>query len=173
MGIRMNEHFKRAFAKLDYYPETGLFIWRESPSFKCKPGSSAGSQGTNGYWQITVAGRTYPAHRLAWLKYYGEWPEHQVDHINSIRIDNRVVNLRLATSSQNMHNPLRKKSDGKSSRHMGVSYSSEKNKWIAQIGINGKTKKLGSFINEIDAANAYKAAKKNILTSIFETLEFP
>lgn len=148
---------------LDYDPCTGVFIWKDSPARRCRKGQKAGSMNADGYHQITVAGRTYAAHRLAWLKVYGDWPCHQIDHINAIPSDNRISNLRIATSSQNMHNPLRKKSKGKSSKYIGVSFDKDRQMWSAQIGLNNKKIKLGFFAKEEDAHEAYKARKKLIV----------
>ena len=168
IGIQMNDDFEKVFEKLQYDPETGIFTWIESPSNKCKLGSVAGSYQLGGYRQITVSGTTYAAHRLAWRKTYGEWPKFQVDHVNSVRDDNRIANLRLATSSQNMHNPLRTKAKNKTSRFMGVSFLSSRSRWIAQIKLGGETRRIGSFVCEQDAADAYSFAKKALLTSLFD-----
>lgn len=84
----------------------------------------------------------------------------ETDHINGDRLDNRHCNLRICTKSQNMHNIYRPK--GKS-KYKGVSWEKRINKWFAQIRINGKTKFLGYFDNEIDAAKKFnQEAKKHL-----------
>lgn len=64
----------------------------------------AGVINGKGYWQVHVRYKSYLAHRLAWLLHYGEWPTKQIDHINGIRGDNRIVNLREATLEQQRAN---------------------------------------------------------------------
>jgi hypothetical protein len=58
-----------------------------------------------GYLRITVLGKSYYAHRLAWFYMNGEWPD-QIDHINGIKSDNRIENLRNVTVQQNNQNKL-------------------------------------------------------------------
>lgn len=84
----------------------------------------------------------------------------QVDHIDGNGLNNRDDNLRIATNQQNQQN--RKKATGRvcSSQFKGVCFEKSSGKWMAQIGTGGKHKKLGRFINEIDAARAYDSAAK-------------
>lgn len=79
-----------------------------------------------------------------------------VDHINMNKLDNRVENLRWVTHSQNSQN---KAASGKSSFH-GVCWSKRCKKWAARIMKDGKSKHLGYFSNEEDAARAYDAAAR-------------
>jgi hypothetical protein len=79
-----------------------------------------------------------------------------VDHINHNPLDNRKENLRICTNTENCRNSKKPK-NGKLSKYKGVSMTYGKY-WFAQIGINGKRKRLGTFENEIDAAKAYNEA---------------
>jgi hypothetical protein len=82
---------------LHYNPETGIFVWRKPLSKQVSPGDRAGSLcRPRGYWQISIKGKNYPAHRLAWLYIHGEWstPERHIDHKNRDKLDNRIANLR-------------------------------------------------------------------------------
>lgn len=84
---------------------------------------------------------------------YGNIPDgYVVDHINGDKLDNRRVNLRLATSAQNNQNRVAKSG---TSKYKGVSYDSSRSKWIASIQTNGKTKHIGRFNKEVEAAIAY------------------
>lgn len=74
-----------------------------------------------------------------------------VDHKDHNGLNNQRWNIRTCTNSENQKN---KKSRG-TSKYLGVSYDNNRNKWVSQININGKTKGLGRFINEIDAAKKY------------------
>lgn len=57
-----------------------------------------------GYLVIKIKGRQYKAHRLAWLYHYGKWPEHNIDHINRNKLDNRIANLRDVPQAVNVYN---------------------------------------------------------------------
>ena len=153
---------------LHYDPNTGKFT-RLTKWGRKNVGDEPGSLSKFGYWQIGVFNRTHPAHRLAWLYYYGEWPPHDVDHINRNRIDNRIANLRLATRSENLHNSpvrLRNKSGVK-----GVSLRPLKRgkrpakMWVASIMVNGVRRYLGCYATIDEAAEARrKAEKEGMLT---------
>ena len=82
-------------------------------------------------------------------------PGQQVDHINHNTLDNRKLNLRLCTRSQNQHN--RKKQKG-SSRHKGVCWHKRDRRWQAGICYEGQHIYLGCFADEVKAARAYDRA---------------
>jgi hypothetical protein len=80
-----------------------------------------------------------------------------VDHKNRNPLDNRRENLRLATHSQNQCNKG-KTTRKTASRFIGVYFEKGRGKWTAKIGTNRKSKRLGYFNNEEDAARAYDLA---------------
>jgi hypothetical protein len=82
----------------------------------------------------------------------------QVDHKSGNGIDNRRVNLRLATQSQNLKN-CRKPSNNKSG-HKGVSFFKRDGNWRAYISVDGVRRHLGYFHSIDDAAAAYREASK-------------
>jgi HNH endonuclease len=88
-----------------YDPHTGVFL-RRQPQASEHVGDVAGCRTSEGYWRIHVDGRSYFAHRLAWLYMTGKWPKDQIDHINLDGSDNRWGNLRGATNGQNQANSL-------------------------------------------------------------------
>jgi len=142
---------------LDYDPATGVFTWRVATSYRIKIGDNAGWGNSEGYQYITILKRKYGAHRLAWVYVYGDWPLPHlcVDHINNIRTDNRICNLRLATYSQNNVNRPNHKGDMPRGVHR---YN---NKFVAKIKIKGKTTRLGSYVTAEEAHAAYcEAAQK-------------
>lgn len=89
---------------LHYDPDTGIFTRRLDRGPNAPKDSVAGTPDKNGYIVIKVDFTQYKAHRLAWLYIYGVWPNNQIDHINHIVDDNRIVNLRDVTNSENQAN---------------------------------------------------------------------
>lgn len=89
---------------LRYEPETGNFYWLNPAAKRMHHGELAGFVDYNGYVYIKVDSKRHSAHRLAWLHVYGHFPSNFIDHINTVRSDNRISNLREATRSQNMMN---------------------------------------------------------------------
>lgn len=141
---------------LNYDSETGEFRWRVKPrNNRIKEGDVAGTT-SHGYRHINVDGRIYRAHRLAWLYTYGEWPKHCLDHINLLRSDNRIANLREATRSENNRN-TGVRSHNLSGRK-GVSWSKGAQKYFARIRVDGVQHYLGLFESADDAARAYATA---------------
>jgi hypothetical protein len=145
--------------QLKYDPETGLFSWIGSRCPKCPPGKIAGTRHkASGYWVIRIGERLYRAHRLAWLYVNGEWPAYQIDHINGIRDDNRIANLRLASNAENARNS--KKQSNNTSGQRGVAWHSQRKKWQAYINFDGKRHSLGLHDDIEDASRAYQTASK-------------
>lgn len=148
---------------LDYDPETGVFLWTEAgnASGRKRMGVPVGTVGHYGYVVIRIAeGEVYPAHRLAWLHYYGKWPDEQLDHISCDRADNRIANLREATGFENARNqPIRVTNK---SGFKGVSRHSETGNWVAQITFNRKSMYLGLFKTPEQAHQVYAAAAKRL-----------
>jgi hypothetical protein len=151
--------------RFNYNPEIGLFIRKMKTAPGVKIGTVAGSKGCGGYIVITFNRRQkHLAHRLAWLYVYGYFPRHQLDHINGIRDDNRIANLREATNKQNMEN-LNTKSSASSGIRGIASYKTKKSvKWVARIMHNYKTIHLGVFDNINEAINARKHGENKYFT---------
>ena len=151
---------KIVMERLSYDTRTGLFKWKSRAAPHVPKGSKAGCLDTsNGYVKIKVAGRYYKAHRLAWLVVYGKFPSDQIDHINGVRDDNRIINLRAVTNVENCRN--RALPNTNKSGHIGIHYNKRMNKWTATIGINYKNIYLGRFENKEDAIEARRIAEIN------------
>ncbi|MGJ0639467.1 HNH endonuclease signature motif containing protein [Xenorhabdus bovienii] len=146
---------------LSYDPETGLFTWIKRNSNRVKIGDIAGSVNDNGYIDIRIHGRLMRAHRLAWLYMHGEWPREVIDHINGVRDDNRISNLRDVSHSINMLNTSEKSSS--KSGYRGVSWCHDTKKWRAKIQIGDKYHHLGRYHDIEDALQAYKKAKNIVI----------
>lgn len=147
---------------LSYSPETGLFTWIGKAARSTRLGAIAGNVNTDGYRRIRVKGKRYCAHRLAWWFVYGEWPNKEIDHINLVKDDNRICNLRLVTRSQNKQNTDAVK--GSASPLKGAHWESSRQKWRAVIVIEGKAIFLGRYNTDVEAAAAYAIAAKKYHT---------
>jgi len=110
----------------------------------------------SGYVRVIYKHKYYRVHRLAWLYVYGYLPE-EIDHINKVRSDNRLKNLRECTRSENQRNRTQNKNN--TSGVTGVCFDTESNRWLSQINIDGKQVKLGRFLVFSDAVNARKNAE--------------
>lgn len=147
---------------LHYDPETGVFRWKVSLSNRVKPLSVAGCLNHVGYVQIGVYKKLQLAHRLAWAYMTGEWPEHEVDHIDGIKTNNNWSNLRQATHKQNMEN--RSLGKNNTSGFRGVAWSERYQKWRAAVGHNKKTIHIGYFDTAEEASKAAAAKRAELFT---------
>ena len=141
----------------NYNPDTGKFYWRKKVAQRVYIGDYAGSKHHSGYLTICVLGKSYRAHRLAWLYYYGDPIPQYIDHINGIKDDNRIKNLRAVTAQLNAQN-RRKAQKGSASGLLGVARNG--NNWQAYIRVNGKPTYLGTFKTPEEAHQAYVQAKR-------------
>jgi hypothetical protein len=152
----------------EYDPDTGILRWKVRPRHHFKnegawkawntryAGSITGCSDKLGYLRTNIRGTPHLTHRLIWALHYGEWVDY-IDHENRVPGDNRIKNLRAATSSQNQHN-LAASSHNKSG-FKGVSWHKATRKWRATIFVNWKQTYLGLFATAEEAYAAYcKAA---------------
>jgi hypothetical protein len=142
---------------LNYSPETGEFTWLKSIGGKSKTGLLAGTLNSLGYRKIIIWGKEYKAHRLAWLYTHGSFPEGQIDHINGVRKDNKIDNLRAVTNAENTRNGKRRCTN--TSGVTGVSWFKLNEAWGAYINDNGKKLFLGLFEDLFSAVAARKTAE--------------
>lgn len=143
-------------AVLHYDPETGIFVNKVDRNPRALKNAIAGYTNTIGYTVVQINGRKLHAHRLAWLYMTGKWPNCEIDHINRNRSDNRFVNLRQATSTQNKHNTTHRINN--TSGHRGVTWHKQRGKWQAQISVAGVHRYLGLFDTVDEAVQARKNA---------------
>lgn len=143
-----------------YDPKTGWFTRKHSKQCPWTVGQRTGSIAPKGYRLLYINGCYYMEHRIAWLVVHGEIPFGMtVDHINGIKGDNRIANLRLATDCQNScYRP--RKSDNMSG-YKGV-YQRENGKYRAAITVNKKRKSLGTFSTKEEAYAAYCEAARRL-----------
>lgn len=152
-----------------YDPETGDLIWRArlpdertsnhqakrfTTVFAGKPALNCINRG--GYKVGTVLNIRTSAHRVAWAIYHGVWPEGEIDHINHIRSDNRIKNLREVSSAQNARN--RSLHRNNKSGFVGVFWIKKLQIWRVTIRYKNQIKFLGHFKCKEDAIEERKKA---------------
>lgn len=142
--------------ELIYKPDSGNFFWKNSKGRK-KSGSEAGSI-YNGYKYIMINKKRYNASRVAWCLFHKKNHTKIIDHINCDGLDNKISNLRECTFNQNMHN--RRKQKNNTSGYKGVSRATRSDRWLVNICLDGKNKRIGEFENIDDAILAYRYASE-------------
>lgn len=159
--------YEQVASRLRYEPETGKLYWIKSLRCHHLLGQRAGCLTPIGYRYIHLSGVTYPEHRIAWLMATKEWAL-GLDHINGVRDDNRFVNLRLATMTQNNQHVRAQRN--RASKYKGV--WRRKKKWTCYITIEGKRRRVGTFAHEDEAGRAYDKVAKEAFGE-FAVLNFP
>lgn len=157
---------------IHYCPETGVFTWRERDlkwfRRECDQktwntrfsGKKAGCTGDNScgkkYRFIVVFKIMYLAHRLAWLYMSGSFPKHEIDHVNGNGRDNRFLNIRDVSRSDNHKNTRIPATN--TSGLVGVVWDKSRNKWAARIKVNRRHINLGRYEDWFEAVCARKSA---------------
>jgi hypothetical protein len=142
---------------LEYDPETGILRWKISGHGKNIGQEAGGIHKYDKYKILSIYGKQYKYHRVAWLWFYGKWPENVIDHINGIKTDNRITNLRdvsVKINRQNYTKPTIKNKTG----FLGVRKVGKK--WYSSINVNSKVISLGAYKTPELAYNAYVVAKR-------------
>ena len=111
-----------------------------------------------GYLMLQGLGFKLLAHRAAWAMYHGVWPAEHLDHVNGVRDDNRIANLREVSSAENQRNMKRSKAN--TSGHTGVHWDKRRALWAASIQAGGRSKCLGRYACLDAAVAARKEAEK-------------
>jgi hypothetical protein len=147
--------YERASQVLAYDPETGVLTWKVDKG-RIWRGEKAGSLNNRGYWHVSVDGSRYLGHRLAWLLTHGEWPSMYIDHINCIKTDNRLRNLREANTIENARN--RKMLERNKTGVKGVDI--HQGKYRAVVCANGKAVLRKSYDTLEEAAAMVARARE-------------
>jgi hypothetical protein len=135
----------------DYEPSTGFFRWKFSFGRRIKKGARAGGSNREHYRIIYYKNVKYKEHNLAWLYVYGNWPNKFLDHINGIKDDNRIENLRETDDRLNALN----KKEHRNGTLPGTRYNYKYGRWEARIMYKGKKVHLGSYSTKEEASNRY------------------
>lgn len=141
---------------LDYDPLTGKLLWKmrdEScgmpqrqingfnsrfsgrPAFDCL--------NSRGYLQAGILGHKFTAHRVAWAIHFKRWPILELDHINGVRTDNRIANLREVATADNRRNAARYRNN--TSGVTGVYWYKPTKRWMVHIRRDGRAVNLGYY----------------------------
>ena len=118
-------------ADFDYIPETGELLNTRFRGGTSLRGAVAGSVDKCGYRFIAYKGKKYPAARMIWCWVHGSWPEHEIDHINKERDDNRLINLREAARTCNQRNKTLSKNSTTGIK--GITINKRTGGYVAQI----------------------------------------
>jgi hypothetical protein len=145
----------KAHELFDY--SNGVLYWKTSPR-NGWTGKPVNHKTSNGYLKAKVDGKLIPVHRLVWLLHYGDTPE-LIDHINGIRHDNRIENLRICNDSENARN--RAKSSNNTSGYQNVVWNKSNRNYNVQITVNKRKMHIGVFDDvELAALVAEEARHK-------------
>jgi hypothetical protein len=156
---------------LRYEAHTGLFYWLHRPvemfasegiwkSWNTRMAGKPAITTSNGrgYYTSSVGGKMVMAHRIAWLMGTGRIPEGQIDHINGVTTDNRLVNLRDVSHAENSRN--RKLNENSTSNAHGVRQHPKSSFWEAKIKFDGRDIFLGSFLTRDEAVACRQGAER-------------
>lgn len=139
--------------------EDGKLFWKVSLNSRIRIGDEAGTSDNKGHLVVGYKRKMYKVHRVIYEIFHGPIPKGMaIDHINGIKYDNRVDNLRLVTRSQNMWNSCKPKTN--TSGFKGVSWDKRNKQWLAYIAVFGKEKNLGRFSTKEEAYSARLDAEK-------------
>jgi len=145
---------------LHYDPESGKLYWKQAVTRWIKPGDEAGTYGRYAV-DVTLDKIKYRTHRIIWLMMTGSDPaDLLIDHADGNPHNNKLANLRIATSRQNQCNQKVRKDN--TSGLKGVSWDSKRRKWQAGIQVNGKRIALGRFNTKEKAYAAYCEAARRL-----------
>ena len=148
-----------------YDPDTGIITWKKDISVSCRKGAVAGGFDKEGYLRIRYKGKEWRAHRVAWFLSYKKWPDHTIDHINQVKTDNRLINLRDVTQAENNKN-MRRWTEGRLisrysiSGDLGVYFRPDRKRWRSRIKVNRVYISLGCFATREEAVAARREAEK-------------
>lgn len=147
-------------SRFSYDPKTGLIVrlvnsysGRGGSKIQARAGDIAGSvNASTGYVEFRIDSVIVKAHLVAWVLYHGYVPEHDIDHINKDKTDNRISNLREVTRSCNVRNRLTLENN--TSGFSGVSFSIREQKWKTYVTVNNKRLDLGTYKELLEAVSA-------------------
>jgi len=147
---------ERVKALFDYNELTGELSFVETKGRGKRKDKMVGCITKQGYLVVWAEKRSYQAHRLIWMHFYGKEPVNGIDHIDGNKLNNAIINLRDVSQQENTKN--RRKSKNNTSGFVGVFWDKNKDKWRARVNVNKKAVYLGYFSCKGDAITARKKA---------------
>lgn len=154
--------FERVAELVRYEPETGNFYYTTRRSNACRKDGIAGTNGPRGDRILRMDGKTYLAHRVAFVLMTGKWPSFDVDHIDGNPSNNKWENLRDISHKMNSYNVHKVPSHKKHSNLLGAQWCAQGGFWKTEIMVEGKRFRLGTFDTEAEASAAYMQAKRDM-----------
>jgi hypothetical protein len=142
--------------RLRYEPDSGKLFWRDGR----RAGKEAFTYTNSAGYKVGNLGRVYLAHRVIWAISTGEWPSEEIDHVNGIRVDNRLCNLREASSRDNKKNRAIRSDNTHGVPGLSL-HKRGKKRWQALISTPEKRNlSLGYYATKEEAIIARRAAEK-------------
>lgn len=142
---------------LDYDKQTGQFTWLKQTSSRVTVGASPDRKDPDGYLVVMLDGKNYRQHRLAWFYVNGFWPKKQIDHVNGLRHDNCIVNLRQCDEQDNNRN--RGLSRNNTSGISGVSF--QQGRWCVRIRTDKTTRMFFGYYDDLELAELVAAVARD------------
>ena len=142
-----------------YDCETGDVKRLITTASRAKKGNVVGHVNNQGYLRVGIGKKEYQLHRIAYALHYGSFPCGDIDHINGIRTDNRIINLRVVDNTENHRNEGLRKTN--KSGEIGISIHKATGKIIVQVRGLSKKRYVGLYDNMKDAIAARDIAYKN------------
>ncbi len=155
----MSEKLTQSEMKMLFEYADGNLVRKITVAPNAKKGAVVGRLDTYGYLQVAIRKRRYFVHSLIWLYHHGYYPS-EIDHINRIKSDNRVENLREVERYENTANTGKRVNC--SSGVSGVAWHKTKNRWEAYLSYKNKIYFLGGFIDFNEAVCHRLAAEQCI-----------
>lgn len=163
MAVHPTEVYEALAELVRYEPSTGKIYWAPRPPGR--PGSAwnarnagreCGIVNNQSYRTVLFRFRgrllCVSIHRLVWFFENGSLPRGEIDHIDGVRTNNHISNLRDVSPGVNQRN-ARRRSDNVSGV-TGVSWAAHVNKWQANTNVAGKRHYLGLYDSFEDACQA-------------------
>lgn len=140
----------------------GTLTWKNVSKYhKEKNGCPAGTPRKNRndkvYWVITIRKHAYKRSRIIFAMAHGRWPKDNIDHINGNSTDDRLVNIREATATQNAWN--HKTRSKRLPLPMGVRVVGS-GRYQARISCNKQMHHLGTYATPEEASIVYRQHRK-------------
>lgn len=158
------EKIEDLYSTFSYDPDTGEFQWLRNVGQRGRIGEPAGGvwsdKSGKSYVVLTLNRQRYPAHCVAHLFMTGRWPAGEIDHRDGNGLNNRWLNLREGTKSQNQANARRRRDN--SSGYKGVSLHAASGKFCARIQCRGRRINLGLYETPQEAHAAYVHAANSL-----------